>query len=270
MKTTALPRAPQGVARKAPVRSTSARARSTPAKPLRPVDAKAPTPAPSPTAAPGLAPLLAGLLALIEAHRASAAKGPAAVLLRVLGEVAALALRFTAAPGAWRLADFIRSPDRDSALAAAGLSLVPAPPVEGAPEPAPAAPAAPLARPRLTPAHRSLVWSTESALVDLARTQQAADLLALHIEALPPDHWNLGAMNETNEALHRTLALLTDHLCEVAHELADAGSDATPMEHALALATLLRTAADDTRQLDALNARDARAALARFNRSSGD
>ena len=42
MKTSASTRVPQDGARKAPVRSTSARARSTPAKPLRPVDAKAP------------------------------------------------------------------------------------------------------------------------------------------------------------------------------------------------------------------------------------
>lgn len=75
MKTNVSPRAPQGVRSKAPVRSTSARAHSTPAKPLRPVDAPAPSPATAPSAP--LAALLAGLVVIIEAHRASATSSEA-------------------------------------------------------------------------------------------------------------------------------------------------------------------------------------------------
>lgn len=85
MKTNVSPRAPQGVRSKAPVRSTSARARSTPAKPLRPVDAPAPAPAPtpapasSPTAAP---PTIEGAPRLSPAHRALA-EGLSTALLRL-------------------------------------------------------------------------------------------------------------------------------------------------------------------------------------------
>ncbi len=251
MKTSASTRVPQDGARKAPSRSTPARARSTPAKPLRPADAKAPTPAPSPTAAPGLAPLLAGLLALIEAHRASAAKGPAAVVLRVLGEVAALALRFATAPGAWRLESAASSPE------AAGLSLVP---VEGAPRPAPAAPAAPPARPRLNPAHLALVIGLEEALLRLAEAQQAAAGLAR------------GTSRERPTAqLDFALEQLADALCGCAAEVTAAPVNLTPMAHVIALNDLANAADPGDPEACAELARlDVRAAASHFSRSSDD
>ena len=255
MKTSASTRVPQDGARKAPVRSTPARARSTPAKPLRPVDAKAPTPQPG----DDFAPLFAGLVALCQAHE-GARSAPARALLAALVAILDLCRRYLAAPADWRLA--AGASEGDDLGMFAGLSLV-------APAPPPA-PAAPPARPRLTPAHRSLVCSAEGAFIGLARAQQAAACLALDLESLPADYWNAGAMSETGEALHSALSLLTSHLCEVAHELADTGSDATPLEHALALAALSRTAADDTESIDARDTRDARAALARFNRSSDE
>jgi len=76
-----------------------------PAKP-RPASGQAPASSSRLDTPPGLAPLLAGLLALIEAHRASAAEGPAAVVLLVLGKIADLAQRFATAPGPWRFSDF--------------------------------------------------------------------------------------------------------------------------------------------------------------------
>jgi len=108
--------------------------RKPPAKP-RPAGGEAPALMLDTT--PGLAPLLAGLLALIEAHRASAAEGPAAAVLRVLGEVAALAQRFAASTGPWSLADFATRwiPGEGGV---AGLSLAPEAPSPKAPEPPPA------------------------------------------------------------------------------------------------------------------------------------
>ncbi len=235
------------------------RARSTPAKPLRPVDAKAPAPASRPQPGDDFAPLFAGLVALCQAHE-GARSAPARALLAALVAILDLCRSYLAAPAGWRLA--AGASEGDDLGMFAGLSLV-------APAPPPA-PAAPPARPRLTPAHRSLVCSAEGAFIGLARAQQAAACLALDLESLPPDYWNAGAMGETGEALHSALSLLTSHLCEVAHELADTGSDATPLEHALALAALSRTAADDTESIDARDTRDARSALARFSRSSDD
>jgi len=249
MKTSASTRVPQDGARKAPVRSTPARARSTPAKPLRPADAKAPMLAPSPTAAPGLAPLLAGLLALIEAHRTAAAKGPAAVVLRALAEVAALALRFATAPGAWRLESAASSPD------AAGLALVP---VEGALKPA--APAAPPARPRLNPAHLALVIGLEEALLRLAEAQQAAAGLAR------------GTSRERPTAqLDFALEQLADALCGCAAEVTAAPVGLTPMAHVIALNDLANAADPGDPEACAELARlDVRAAASHFSRTSRD
>lgn len=118
----------------APAARPRAAGKATEKSAAKPLPRRSP-PASRPTTAPGLGPLLAALLALIEAHRASATEGPAAVVLRVLGEVAALALRFSAAPGAWRLQE--GTLDNGPVGAFAGLSLVaPAPPAP-APSPAP-------------------------------------------------------------------------------------------------------------------------------------
>ena len=143
-RSTATAQPPRSTGASTPQRG-GARARSTPAKPLRPVDAKAPTPASRPQPGDDFAPLFAGMVALCQAHE-GARSAPARALLAALAAILDLCRTYLATPGAWRLAS-VDAP-------AAGLSLVP---VEGAPRPAPAAPPAPPTCPRLTPAHLALV-----------------------------------------------------------------------------------------------------------------
>jgi len=118
---------------KAPARPQKKTKGKPPAKP-RPAGEQAT--AARPDTAPGLVPLLEGLLALIEAHRASATEGPAAVVLLVLGKIADLAQRFATAPELWRLADFAtRDVPGEDAFAGLALSAMD----KKAPEPPPAA-----------------------------------------------------------------------------------------------------------------------------------
>ena len=232
MKTSRNTTSGQQTGARAPVRSTSARARSTPAKPLSPSD--------------DFAPLFAGLVALCQAHE-GARSAPARALLAALAAILDLCRRYLAAPGAWRLAS-IDAP-------AAGLSLVP---VEGAPRPA--APAAPPARPRLNPAHLALVIGLEEALLRLAEAQQAAAGLAR------------GTSRERPTAqLDFALEQLADALCGCAAEVTAAPVGLTPMAHVIALNDLANAADPGDPEACAELARlDVRAAASHFNRSSND
>ena len=136
MKSTAFSRVPQGGARKAPARSTSARGRSAPAKPLRPVDAKAP---PASTAKPKASraareasargPLLAmvqGLLALLAAQNAGHLDPLARALYLALEAIAG------------RVEELLRAPQGSAQLVAhtsgpvVGLRVAPVPAVDDA------------------------------------------------------------------------------------------------------------------------------------------
>ena len=233
MKTNVSPRAPQGVRSKAPVRSTSARACNAPAKPLRPIDARAPSPATAPS--DPLAALLAGLVALIEAHRASATSAPARAMLAALGWIVDVATSYQKAPTGFLLADFRTPGPKGNPFACGGLALRPVPPASVL------AAAEEAQMPRLSPAHRALAEGLSTALLRLAEARQSIEGLAIDASN---DTLSRASALDLAEEIRTSLALLEGTLCECSAELVDQKASAPGLAHALALSGLVRADVD--------------------------
>jgi len=169
--------------------------------------------------------LLEGLLALIEAHRASAAEGPAAVVLRVLGKVAAMALCFAATPGVWRLDEFTSSwvPGEGGG---AGMTL--AAQNEKAPEPSPApkpqtddAPPAPRASRAPDVAAPAPLGALHRLLATLAI--DAMTLLSLGEDSLAAIQSQLAWASKADTSVQETLRLALLELLEARRQTRELG-----------------------------------------------
>jgi len=239
---------------RAPVRSTSARARSTPAKPLRPVDAKAPTPASRPQPGDDFAPLFAALVALCQAHE-GARSAPARALLAALAAILDLCRRYLAAPPGWRL--MAGASEGDALGMFAGLSLIaPAPPAP--PPAAPRAPQAPVEEPSaglrpMGPLHKMLgsqTLITIEQLGDLSDALDSADGEARRM--MEPDGGGAtvaGIRVDLEEARdHLRLALCS--LCGLSAVLTGEETGASTAAHAAALARLELLAGTDRARAD--------------------